>query len=292
MSKIKKALLFTLAGAAFWINASAALAASSWGSAYEIIHVGGTIQLYYDWGIDMEGPPANNRISCGATRCYFGPIPRTGLGPSGTGVGDCDQGGYCNGQGDNRQAMIIVSNNITYQEAYEQYVKARGQTGNIRLTPGGRVWLSEATAWGALCVGFATLPTTRHAVSQLAQNASCGVISPIGLSCTTTIPSTLDFGQINLGENSMKIAQGTGVATCNRTANMRVSILGEQPTIAGNSIQLTINDKQIYNAGQAPTGILIATGSNVNLAFKATVNGPFNTVGKFISTTTLLFAFD
>ncbi|MGG4608432.1 hypothetical protein [Providencia sp. Me31A] len=293
MSKIKKMLLFTLAGAAFWINASAALAASSWGSPYQIVRFGTDVRLNFSWGIDLNGPPANNRLTCSTSQCWFGPIPRTGLGPSGS--QDCDSGGFCQGASAGiAQSMIQVPNNITYDEAYNLYVAAKKKTSDSIQVSGGAtnsIWLTPATKWGALCVGFAVLPVGRGAVSTLAQNSTCGVITPMNLTCTTTVPSTLDFGQINVGESATKTAQGSGSVTCDRSATMRVAIIGAQPSIAGKPIQISINGTQVTNQA-GPTGTVIGKGSNVNLDIKATVNGPFNTAGRFTSSTTLLFSYN
>ncbi|ELX8379462.1 hypothetical protein AB7Y49_09020 [Providencia vermicola] len=293
MIKRKQYLIFILFISLLFINFSA-IAASSWASPYQIVRVGNQVQLRFDWGIDLSGE-ANGTISCGSLQCFFGPIPRTGLGPSNMGT-DCDQGGFCNGRAALiNQSMILVPNNITYQEAYQRYVNAKGSRGTYQISEGNRfIWSSPATKWGSLCIGFASVPQNKVSVSVLAQNATCGVVTPANLSCSATVPNSLDFGIVKAGEPISSTAIGTGSVKCDTTANVRVSVLGNMPKLDGKTIQLFINNTPIINQTNTggSTGAIVGRGQNVTLDFRANIDGVFYNAGHFTSSTAILFSYD
>ncbi|QJW53202.1 hypothetical protein HL670_00052 [Serratia plymuthica] len=225
-------------------------------------------------------------ITChGVSTCVFGPGHRTGRGPNGIA---CDSGGMCMGSAWANAPgarTVTVAAGSTWGQAYAAFVNKWGYSGSFEYKLGSADNL-PLYVWGALCVGFISLPNTyATVVSDLAPNTSCGTIAPPDLSCEIMIPGLLDLGTVLVGA---KRAQGSvqGNASCSKPATITAAIGGGNWSLGSVPLKLLVNGIKLTQTHQT-----VASGQQATLELSAIAEGEFKTTGVYSAVIPLIIGY-
>lgn len=219
-------------------------------------------------GIDESDP---STVTCGQTNCIVAPIPRTGLGPNGP---TCDRGGVCNSAGviASDDGYIIVNSGTRWADALRLFQQKYGSSGTARWW--NPRYFYDWVDWDHLCNGFASLPTTGMAVSQLVPGTSCGKIPRPNLACNIDLPTEIDLGVVLSSVQSSVTATAHGSASCASPATMQAAIQGGPYRLDGVPVIMSMNGVEL---GTTPR--TVGAGTAVSLDLSASVEGTFKTAG-------------
>lgn len=241
------------------------------------------------WDYVINGPDQGSpgSISCATPYCAVGFIARTGLGQ---GWGTlCDSGGICNIDDSTIAAssVVKVKNGITWDEAYEAFMKKYGRSGSGYSRSGvyhPRNPYYPHVAWGVLCTGFAVLPYGAKGVSTLAPGAVCGTFTPPDLSCSYSLPELLDFGVVHVGGTPLPVSD-SGSYQCDTEVNVK-AMVGKRLTLGGSPLKLYLN-----NVLLTPAGSDITHGVSGVLTLRGEIVEPLTVAGEYSESVPVVLSF-
>lgn len=230
---------------------------------------GGSYSIVMDYTITGSASPSQNTVACTYPRCIFAPMPRTGLGPSGSW---CDAGGVCNG--DVVKDGVTIKQGTTWNDAFAAFIKKYRASGTFTMR--NYSTFLGGIRWDAICVGFATLPNDRTSISVLAPGTVCGSIPKPDLNCTVNLPGLVDLGTVVVG-TSGATGSASGGVECSQKASVTGSLLNN-PQIDGHDVKIDINGLSMGNSA-----VVVGTGTIVPLLVTATIPGTLRNAGSYSS---------
>nr|ALG88626.1 Hypothetical protein [Pectobacterium carotovorum] len=244
---------------------------TSWVGPYDVVKASATYwALRFDYVIaDVEFPGMDDPITpCISSSCIFGPMSRTGLGPSGNA---CDSGGTCS---PSESQGVLLPQGATWREGYRKFIERYGASGQFERKKWALNPFSPDFRWDHLCVGFAALKAQGTSISVLAPGAACGSIPKPGLSCTISMPATIDLGVHPVGTADAS-AEAYGVVDCDNSASVTASVLNH-PEIDGHTVDMLVNGRTL-----TAENTVIGSGTSVPLRVSAVIRGTLQNAGVY-----------